>query len=101
MPRDLSFTDQVLTFLTLRPHQWVSADVLATIGGKYAWRTRVSDARHLLQANRLGTIENRQTRHYDDDGELRHTTSEYRFVPTPPPANVNAESLQAQGGRLF
>lgn len=39
-----------------RPGQWISALTLAKVGGLLSWRTRVSEARHVLP----GAIENRQ-----------------------------------------
>ena len=40
-----TFTDAVASYLKARPNQWVSADDLAAVGGRWAWRTRVSQAR--------------------------------------------------------
>jgi len=50
-----TFTDAVADMFRARPNQWVDARDLMRVGGQYAWRTRVSDAR-----KRYGwTIENR------------------------------------------
>ncbi len=37
-------TDAVAAYLRARPHQWVSAYELERIGGRFAWRTRCSEA---------------------------------------------------------
>ena len=94
-PDGPSYTDKVLMFLVSRPGQWVKADVLMLLGGKHAWRTRVSDARIQLQQGNQGTIENRQSRMLNDEHETICVVSEYRFVPTPVVAD------QAHAGRLF
>ena len=94
-PKRPSFGEAVFDFLTTRPGQWVKADVLMLLGGKHAWRTRVSDARIQLQQGNQGTIENRQSRMPNDEHETICVVSEYRFVPTPIVAD------QAHAGRLF
>ena len=66
----MTLTDRVAAYLTARPGEWIDGRELATIGGAYAWRSRVSDARR-----RGLTIENRQ-RHLPGDV----TVSEYRYV---------------------
>ena len=76
-----SFTEAVFDFLTARPGQWVSADVLAVVGGKYAWRTRTSEARVQLETAGLGTIRNRLSRKNKDDVNTPYTVSEYKFEP--------------------
>jgi hypothetical protein len=58
-----------------RPGVWLDGRELATVGGAYAWRTRVSDLRRPPHSLR---IENRQ-RH-----ERGIVISEYRFVPEQP-----------------
>jgi len=68
MANKVTKTDAVLTLLLCRANKWVDADELARVGGKYAWRTRVSNARRLHNL----TIENRLTRRADGS-----TRSEY------------------------
>ena len=70
-----SYTDTLIAFLMEKPGLWVDGMTLATIGGIYAWRSRVSDARRKLQAEGLGTIENEQRR--QPNGSV---VSVYRFV---------------------
>jgi hypothetical protein len=89
-----SFTEAVFDFLTSRPGQWVKADVLALVGGKYAWRTRISEARVQLETAGLGTIRNRQSRMQNDEHETICTVSEYRFEP-------HIAQAPDQAGRLF
>lgn len=77
----INYTERIRAFLTARPGEWLSSDVLALVGGKCGWRTRISDARLELQAAGLGTIENKLTRPRNDDGEVIAVRSWYRFVP--------------------
>lgn len=69
----MNFTEAVATYFKAHPEQWIDGRTLAQIGGAYAWRTRVSDARR-----QLGTIENRIRR----IGRVK--VSEYRYQPPPP-----------------
>ena len=77
-----TFTARVAAYLTARAGEWVDATELMAVGGRCAWRTRVSEARDaygLTIENRVRTVK---------DGARRWRVSEYR-VP-------------AQGqGRLF
>ena len=65
-----TFRDRVAQVFTSRPGAWVNAELLMQVGGRMAWRTRVSDCRKLGM-----TIENR-TRKVG-----RITVSEYRYQP--------------------
>lgn len=73
MANKVTKTDAVLGLLLARANDWVDADELAKVGGKYAWRTRVSNARR--QHNL--TIENRLSKR--EDGSTR---SEYCLLGT-------------------
>ena len=68
-------TARVAAYFRARPGQWLDGRILASVGGTYAWRSRVSDAsrEHGL------TIENRQRRIRTVDGETV-IASEYRLV---------------------
>ena len=66
-----TFRDRVAEYLKAHSGEWVDGMILAELGGQYAWRSRVSDARRQLGMR----IENRQRR----VGE--RVISEYRFVP--------------------
>ena len=66
-----TFRDRVASLLRSRANQWIDGRELATVGGAYAWRSRVSDCRQDLGM----VIENRQRR---VNGVV---ISEYRFVP--------------------
>jgi hypothetical protein len=63
--------EAVAAHFRAHPNQWVSAYTLMEVGGRMAWRTRVSDVR------RMGlTIENQVQR--DGAGVAQ---SFYRYVP--------------------
>lgn len=66
-----SFTDRVEALFRSKPGTWIDGDQLAAIGGKYAWRSRVSDVRRERQMQ----IDNRQRK------VGRITVSEYRYLP--------------------
>lgn len=51
-----TYRDRVADYLKSRPNTWIDGMTLAQIGGTYAWRSRVSDARRDLGLQ----IENRQ-----------------------------------------
>lgn len=70
-----TFTAAVVAFFKARPGVWVPATALETVGGRQAWRTRVSDARRLHGM----TIENRTRRITRTDGETWRL-SEYRYL---------------------
>ena len=60
----------IAAYFKAHPDRWLDGRELATVGGAYAWRTRISDAR------RSGmTIENRVRR------IGRVAISEYRYTP--------------------
>ena len=67
----MTFRDAVAAYFRSRPGVWVDGRALASIGGAYAWRSRVADCRVGLRMN----IVNRQRK------VGRVTISEYRFLP--------------------
>jgi hypothetical protein len=71
--RDTFLSDTVALFRAL-PGVWIDGLIVARVGGAYAWRTRVSEARKIIG----GTIENRVRR------KGARKISEYRFVPAMP-----------------
>lgn len=71
-----TFNDRVEAYFKARPGQWISAQSLEFVGGRQAWRTRVSDVRR----ERNMTIENRTRRVKSYDGTV-YTASEYRYTP--------------------
>lgn len=74
-----TFTDRVAEFLKRNPNVWIPAIRFEAIGGRQAWRTRLSEAR------RSGMqIENRTQRVKRADGST-YTLSEYRYVPATEP----------------
>ncbi len=73
-----SFTDRVAELFKSRPDTWIDAVELERTGGRFAWRTRVSDCR-----KRYGmTIENKQQKRVDTTGRI-WTTSLYKWVSEP------------------
>lgn len=75
-----SFTQRVMDFLTARPNVWIDATAFEHIGGRQAWRTRISEARRILEAERRGTIKNRCQTVKRGDGS-RWTRSQYCYQP--------------------
>jgi hypothetical protein len=70
-----SFRQMVAAFFKARPNEWIDAVALEGVGGRQAWRTRVSECR------RQGmNIENRVRRERNVIGD-GYTVSEYRYVP--------------------
>lgn len=70
-----TLTARVRALFLASPGRWFSTRELADVGGFAAWRSRTAEARLQLEAEHLGTIENRLERH----GRMRIST--YRFVP--------------------
>ena len=73
------FRDRVADLFRQRAGQWIDGLEIATIGGAYASRTRISECRTILKMdiqNRVRTL-----------GSGRRV-SEYRYVPPPPPVPV-------------
>jgi hypothetical protein len=65
------FRERVASYFMSQPHQWIDGLSLESVGGRYAWRTRISDCRHDLHM----TIENRQR------WSNGRKVSEYRYIP--------------------
>jgi hypothetical protein len=90
----LGGTARTMAFLQAHPRQWIAAIKFEDVGGRQAWRTRLSEARLKFQAAGEGTIENRQ-RHMRTDGR-EWVLSEYRFVPQEPlPVRVDENGQAA------
>jgi hypothetical protein len=88
MARRKSFTDAVLDFLRANQGRWIQAIEFEAVGGRQAWRTRLSEARLILEREG-GTVENRQRRSVVIDGNGRKhvagaVISEYRYLPAKP-----------------
>jgi hypothetical protein len=67
-----TYRDRTAEYFKAHAGQWIDGLVLEDIGGKYAWRTRVSDCRKQLNMcieNRLITLPNGSKR------------SLYRYAP--------------------
>jgi hypothetical protein len=78
---NVSGTARTMEFFRNNPLRWIEATRFEPIGGRQAWRTRLSEARVKFEADGEGTIENRQRRMKVDGREW--TLSEYMFVPAP------------------
>lgn len=74
--KPLSLTDRIVAYFLAHQNVWIDGAELALIGGRYAWRTRVSDARQRGYA-----IENRKRTVQTASGSTV-TVSEYRYRPT-------------------
>lgn len=74
----VTFRDHVADYLRSHAGQWIDGLVLQEIGGRYAWRTRLSECRTQLGM----TVENRQRK----VGE--RTVSEYCYRPRPVPVQA-------------
>jgi hypothetical protein len=76
-PKSSSRIERLSRFFREHPHQWFDgARELAAIGGRYAWRSRVSDCRRKYGYD----IQNRQRSVKRPDG-TSYTVSEYRYTP--------------------
>jgi hypothetical protein len=72
----MTYTEKVAAYFRAHPGAWIDGRVLETIGGRYAWRSRVSDCR-----TRLGlTIENQVRTLRGADGTVLTRVSEYRYT---------------------
>jgi predicted secreted protein len=71
--------DRVAEFLKRNPNRWIAATSFEPVGGRQAWRTRLSECRVLGM-----TIENRVRTITRDDGS-KYKLSEYRYVPPSQP----------------
>lgn len=75
-PRRPTFTDRVEQYFRQRPGRWIGSLELEQVGGRCAWRTRVSECR----AQRGMPIQNRQRTVDLPDGSAC-VVSEYRYQP--------------------
>ncbi len=73
-----TFTAAVLAYFKARPNVWIDARDLMELGGLMAWRSRISDARRIIEAEG-GRLENQQHRVFS-----RTVISEYRYTPFTP-----------------
>jgi hypothetical protein len=71
-----TFTARVAAYFKAHPGEWIPAIVFESVGGRQAWRTRISDCRAEFGMQ----IENRVRRGTHANGE-RWARSEYRYVP--------------------
>lgn len=76
--RRSTFTADVILYFREHAGEWIGASTLMLVGGRMAWRTRVSDARKVFKREH-GVLENRQQR--QTDGTV---LSEYRYLSHTP-----------------
>jgi hypothetical protein len=80
-----TFTDRVAQLFRDMPGQWIESETLAKVGGRCAWRTRVSEARAqygMRILNRVRTVDT-------PIGSFR--VSEYCYQPEAAPSLETAE----------
>lgn len=83
--RRQSNTEKVVAYFRQHEGAWIGTMTLEQLGGRNAWRTRVSDARKVF-ISEGGDITNRQRRTVTVDATgHKHVTgpiiSEYRYLP--------------------
>jgi hypothetical protein len=81
-PRPKSRVELVKALFEARPDEWIDANELMQVGGRFAWRTRVSDCRRrygMQITNREITVAVEA-----EDGSIArvYVQSEYRYRPT-------------------
>lgn len=69
------FRDAIADYFRQHPGVWVDSTILARIGGRNAWRTRISEARVTLGMRIL----NKQVQRWHGDQQWR--ASFYRYEP--------------------
>jgi hypothetical protein len=69
-----SRTELVADYFLARPGQWIDGMVFEAFAGRYAWRSRIADARKLGM-----NIVNRQRRLPGTGAKV----SEYKYIPEP------------------
>lgn len=74
-PTPKTLKAKVLALLQARPNTWIDGLEIAMVGGRYAWRSRLSDLRQ-----KGHVIENRTRRVKTLTGQTV-TISEYRYRP--------------------
>lgn len=97
LQRRTSLTDAMESFLRQHPLVWIPAEDLEAVGGRQAWRTRLSECRRMRHMR----IENKQDRtmadgvFYDDNHKIiLRVKSYYRFVPWEPIGRDASELTQ-------
>lgn len=90
MSEHATFTARVAAYFKAHPGEWLDGDSFRNIGGKYAYRTRISDCRVDLGMR----IENRKRR--VGGGPV---ISEYRYLPDAPDHVSATHDLNAWGLR--
>ncbi len=81
----MTYVENVSQLFRAHPLQWIDAELLQSVGGRYAWRTRVSDCRRRLGMRILNRLER------DRSGRCRTC---YCYVP--PDATIVPEGGESQ-----
>jgi len=100
---------QLRIFFMAHPMVWIDAVELEPLGGRQAWRTRVSELRQQLEKDELGTIENRvqrkNTLERADDGQPARlwlgVLSQYRYLPHKPLGRSAETRVESPQRHLF
>ena len=77
-----TFTERIAAYFRQQPEVWIPAVDLERVGGRQAWRTRLSEARRhygMTIENRIRWVPPRVGRAGDQVPGFR--LSEYRYVP--------------------
>jgi hypothetical protein len=74
MTKPRSFRDAVADYFSTYPDRWLNATELESVGGRQAWRTRISECRRQLGMD----IENRTRTVQGPNGP--YVVSEYKFT---------------------
>lgn len=85
MSERLTYVDRVADLFRSMPGQWIDSETLSKVGGRCAWRTRVSEARTqygMRIVNRVRTVET-------PIGAFK--VSEYCYQPDATPSLETAE----------
>lgn len=88
-----NFRDAVAGYFRSRPNIWIDAVTLESVGGRQAWRTRLSECRRHFGMR----IENRQRTETNAIGDT-YKVSEYRYVPA---ATVETFDIPGLGKATF
>lgn len=83
-----TFTERIAEYFKRQPGVWIDARSLEPIGGRQAWRTRVSDCRTQLGM----TIENR-VRTVKREG-VRYRISEYLYHPSRSESSISTSEQE-------
>lgn len=91
MSKQSTYRDRVAQYFREHAGRWIDGLALEQIGGRYAWRSRISDCRTHLRMD----IRNRQREAQDGA-----TISEYCYLPPTPVVTVQTDLHDANSWGL-